>query len=144
MAKREFTTFIFRVTTSSGTTALVNLSDYIDTINGVNLEAVLQESHAAGDAWAEQLYTGLRRLNPVVVGGFYDDQAAGVATGGPHTLFGQSTDLGAERECEIDFGASDIVHFDYLLRRYDRRPTRSELTRFEAELQPTGAVTTAT
>jgi hypothetical protein len=117
-----------------------DLSQYIREVGGVNIEALTQESHAFGDAWVEHLYTGVRRVNEITLSGYYDDAAAT----GPHALFGQTSDIGAEREIEFDFGSSDIVHFDYLLASYNRMPVVGELTRFEATIRPTGAVTTAT
>lgn len=141
MAKFGSDVIKFTVSSASGTTVTHNLANYIDTINGFKLNSMLQESHAFGDAWVENLYTGIKSADDVTVGGFFDD----VAASGPHALMGQTSDLGAERNCEIDFtGTSDIVAFKYLLASYQRSPVRGELTRFEAVLKVSGAVTTAT
>ena len=139
MANYGFNVAKFGVTTASGSTAIVDFSNYIDTYSGAELSAIVQESHAMGDSWAESLYAGIRKMAPITVGGFYQDVASG-----PHAYFGQTTDLGAKRQAEVDFGSSDIVHFSYLLTSYKRQPKRNELTRFEAVLQPTGTVSTAT
>lgn len=120
--------------------ALKDISQYVDTFNGVNIEAILQQSDAFGDSWVEQLYTGVRRINPVTLEGFYND----VAASGPHALMGQTSDLGADRLFEVDFGSSDIVQCRMIITNYNRMPRRGELTRFSVTLTPTGAVTTAT
>ena len=140
MAKYGFNQTLFGVTTASGSTTIKDLSQYVDTWSGADIEAILQESHTMGDSWKEFLYTNIRELKPITLDGFYDD----VAASGPHAVFGQTSDLGAQRDAECDFGASDIIHFTYLLRSYKRQPTRNELTRYSAVLQPTGAVSTAT
>lgn len=125
---------------ASGTTVTHNLSNYIDTLNGFKINAMTQESHAFGDSWVENLYTGVKSADDITVGGFYDD----VAASGPHALFGNTSDIGAERNCEIDFGSSDIVAFKYIELSYQRTPNRGELTRWEMVMKVSGAVTTAT
>lgn len=139
MAKYGSPSVLIGVTTASGSTALKDLTQFIDTINGFKINAATQESHTFGDSWVEHLYTGLRSMDDLTLGGFYDDNASG-----PHAFMGQTSDVGSERQIELDFGSSDIVHFNYILVSYARQPVRGELTKFEAVLKPTGAPTTST
>lgn len=133
--------FVIQVTSSSSTGAFHNISDYITDFSGLNIEAILEESHAVGDSWREVLYTGFRQANEITMGGFYDDAAAS----GPHALFGQATDLGAERVMKLNFGTTNAYpKFDYIIRSYNRTPTRGQLTRFEAVLAISGAITVVT
>lgn len=138
MTKYGQPSVLFGISTASGSTAIKDLSNYIDEINGVKLEALTQQSDAFGDSWVENFYVGVRRLNPITIGGFYDDAASG-----PHLFMGQTSDVGAERQYELDFGSSDLIHGFAIIQSYERMPKRNELTRFQAVLLPTGAVTTA-
>ena len=138
MTKYGSPSVVIGVTTASGSTAIVDMSPYIETINGVKINAMTQETHTFGDSWVENMFTGVKSVDDITVGGFYDDIASG-----PHAYMGQTSDIGAKRQAEISFGASDLVHFSYVLLSYQRAPTRNELTRFESVWKITGAVTTA-
>ena len=129
------------VSTASGSNATVrDISQYVDTINGVVLEALTQQSDAFGDSWFEHLYVGVKKMEDLVLEGFYDD----VGTSGPHAMYGDVAHLGQERNFEINHGASDVVNGDVLIVKYERMPRRNELTRYRLTLRPTGAIGTAT
>lgn len=132
--------FSVKVTSASGTTALHNLSNYVDTVNGLSIEALTAESHAFGDSWREHMYTGMRQMADITLSGFYEDTAAS----GPWFLLGDVALVGAQRTFEFDFGASDILATTALIVTAMRQPTRNELTRFEITIRPSGAPTTAT
>ena len=114
-----------------------NLSGYIDTFNGLEIEAMLQESHAFGDSWVEQLFSGVRRGNEFTVEGFYDDDAAG-----PDATLG-GTVIGTAVAVVVTWGGSKTSTFSALVRAYRRLPSRGESTRFGATLVPSGAITEA-
>jgi hypothetical protein len=130
---------IVSVTTASGTTALTVISNYVDTIGGIKLSALTQETHAFSDAWVENAAVGVNRVEPFTIAGFYDD----AGTSGPHALFGNTSHIGVERRLEIDFGSSDVINIPFLIQSYSRMPTRGELTRYEVECLPSGAPATA-
>ena len=141
MPKTDFTISAFRLTSSSATAAFHDLTQYITEFDGLELLAETQESHTMGDSWAEEAFTGLRRVSPIKIGGFYDD----VAASGPHALLGNTTDIGAERVIKLNFGTTNAYpKVDVIVKRYSRKPVRGELTKFEAEFIPTGAVTVVT
>lgn len=141
MAKTGWDVLKFQVTSVSATTTFHDISQYITDWSGLEILAELQESHALGDAWAEQAYANFRRMSPITFGGFYDD----VAASGPHALFGNATDLGAERVAKLNFGTTNAYpKFDFLIRRYTRKPNRGQLTGYEVEILPTGAITVVT
>ncbi len=129
----------FSVSSASGSTLMVPLTQYVDTINGVKINAMTQETHTFGDSWVENTFTGVKSVDDVTIAGFYDDIASG-----PHFYMGQTSDVGAERQFEIDYGSSDIQHGSYVLLSYNRKPTRGELTRYESVLKISGAITTTT
>ena len=144
MANRGQTDFQVTVTTTSATAAFRDISQQVDTINGFGVEALLEQSDAFGDSWREQLYTGIRQMDDLTLEGFFEDTATAT---GVHAIFGQATDLGAEREVELNFalvaGGTDVAKFDILVRRYERSVRRGALTRYRLTVAPTGAMTTA-
>lgn len=144
MANRGQPEFQIQVTTTSATTSFRDISQQVDTINGFGVEALLEQSDAFGDSWREQLYTGIRQMDDLTLEGFFEDTATAT---GVHAIFGQATDLGAEREMELNFalaaGGTDVAHFDLIIRRYERVVRRGGLTRYRAVVAPTGAMTTA-
>ena len=141
MAKTDGSLVAFKLTSGSATTAFHDISQYIDEFSGLESMADLVESHTLGDSWLEQAYTGFRRMSPITIAGFYDD----VAASGPNALLGNATDLGAERVIKLNFGTTNAYpKTDVIIRRYSRKPARGALTRYEAELMPTGALTVVT
>ena len=127
-------------TVASSATGLLPLQNYIITIGPSKVSALTVQSDAFGDSWVEHLYAGIRRKEPFTIGGFYDD----VASSGPHALFGNASDVGAERYMEIGYGSSDVVNFRAIVQSYAVMPVRGELHGYEVEFLPTGAVGTAT
>lgn len=118
-----------------------NVTQHILTSSAVELESVLEESHAFGDSWREHLATGLQQMNPITFGGFYDD----TAITGPHVVFGDRPTGPASitKTLKVTWGGAKYTEVETHIQKYRRIPSRGALTRFEAELQPTGAVTEA-
>lgn len=145
MAKYGSDQVVIKCSTTSSTSAFQDISNQVDTISGLDMEALLQNTHAFGDAWEESLPTGVKKFGPVVLEAFYDD----VAASGVHTIFGNTSDLGAERVIKVyqagtNSAANNSLKFDTIVQKYSRMPKRGELTRVNITLQPTGAVTTST
>ncbi len=138
MAKVDYSLAAFLVTTSTATTAYHDLGPYITEMNGLDIEAITEESHTMGDAWVENAYTGLRKVNEITISGFYDD----VAASGPVAILGNASDVGAERSIKVKFGTTNVYpKVDVIVRRFARKPVRGALTKFECALLPTGAYT---
>ena len=141
MSKYGSNSIIVAVDNSSGTP--VTMTNYITTINAVSVEAVLNETTAFGDAWAEQLSTGMRRAEPIVLGGLYDD----TSTTGPDAIFNDvasgPSDTGSTRTITITWGGSKTTSCEAIITNYTRTATRGELTAYEVTLTPTGTVTEA-
>jgi hypothetical protein len=119
---------------SAGTT--VNVSQSILEISGIDLEAVLEESHTFGDSWVEQLFTGLKRGADITVKGFFDDDA----DTGFDFMF---KNIGDGRTFQILYGAAKTTTAEVVIKNYRRMPTRGEITKAEAVLSLNGAVTDA-
>ena len=126
---------------SAGTT--VNVSQSVQTINEWNVEAMMEETHTFGDAWVEQMFTGLRKTNEITVGGLYDDTAAT----GSNAMFndpGNTLTSGTTtRTFKVTWGDSKSSSVEVWIKNFKKVPSRGALSRFEATLVPSGAVTEA-
>ena len=127
-------------TAASSATGMLPIQNYIDEGAMYKLTALTAQTDAFGDAYVENSYVGVRRIEPFTISGFYDD----VAASGPHALFGNTSDNGASRNFEIDYGASDVVRFRGIVASYQKVPSRGALTRYTVDVLPSGAVDTAT
>lgn len=139
MAKRDFVQAGIKITSSSSTGSYHIISDYLDTIGGFQIEALTQETHAAGDSYVESAWTGVKRIPDITLGGFFDD----VAASGPRALLG-GVNVGGERNIKYYVATADSYKVDVLIASYQDSPVRNELTRFESVLRPTGAYVTST
>lgn len=134
----------------SDATTLTNMSSYITEFNGINIEAMLQESHTFGDSWVEKLFAGLNQIGDVTLKGFYDD----TATTGPNAIFNDVGNVATTgtglRTLEITWDSvaqaagSRTFTVETIIKAYNRLPSRGGLTMFEAVLTCTGAPTTNT
>ena len=142
MAYYGSNSIVVAVDNSSGTP--VTMTNYVTSIGNIGVEALLQESTAFGDAWVEQLSTGMRRMEPIVLGGLFEN----TATTGPDAVFNDiasgPADTGSTRTGTSPWGGSNTTSVEAILTAYSRTPTRGELTAYEVTLTPTGAVTEAT
>lgn len=118
--------------------SLVDMSNYVMECNGINLEAILEESHALGDAWVEQLFAGLKRVGDITLSGMYDD----TATTGPDVIF-NSIGNTTSRTLKITWGSTKTTSVETIIKSYNRIPARGTITKFEVVLVATGAVTEA-
>lgn len=105
-------------------------------IGNVKLAALLQESHTFGDAWFEALSTGIKKLEDLVLGGFYDD----AATTGPDVKFNA---VGTTVAIVITWGGSKTTSFSAVIESYERVPTKNQFTEYNVTLRPTGVVSEA-
>ena len=110
--------------------------EYVDTIDGLTIEAILEDSNTFGDTWTEQLYSGLRRGQPLTIGGFYDDAANSVS---PKFNANEGTTIAIV----ITWGGSRTSTFNAVLQSWTRTAVREGSTRYTATLIPTGAITEA-
>lgn len=138
MANKGQADFQVRVTTTSATAAYQDISNQVMEISALKMEALVEESDAFGDSWKETLYTGIRRMDDITLSGILDD----VAASGVNAIFGQASDLGAERNWKLNVTtASGVIKTDVIIVSYERMPSRGALTRYQVVGRPTGAVT---
>ena len=134
MAKYGPDDFSISVDNSGGSPVVMDA--YVDELDGMDVEAIIEESHSFGDTWVENLYSGIRKGNPFTIGGFYDD----TATTGPDAIFNS---LGDTRTVTVTWGGSKTTAFECILTKYVRVPGRNQSTRYSVTLTPTGAGTEA-
>lgn len=133
MAKYGSGAVVIEFDNSSGT--LVNMTQHVLELGGIDVQAVLEEdAHTFGDTWREVLATGVKRAEPITIGGFYDD----TATTGPDAIFNS---VGSERTLKVTHGGTKTTSVEAVIQSYRRRPQRNQLTRYEVSVIPTGAVT---
>lgn len=134
MAKVGSPSMRVRVSTASGADAAHDISDYIRSLSGIQVEPLLQEGTAFGESWTKHHFVGVRQGAVITMAGYYDDVA-----GSPHSYFGQPGDIGAERMLEFSFTSTlDTFRTPAKLTRYSRVPSLGGLMEWEAEWSPTG------
>ncbi len=102
MAKYGSNSLIVAVDNSSG--SAVTMTSYITSINAVEVEAILTESHSFGDAWFEQLATGVRKASDLVLGGLFDDQGST----GPDAVFNDVADGPSDSTRTVKIGRAHV------------------------------------
>ena len=112
---------------------MIDLSEYVDTINELNIEAMLQEGHGFGESWVKQLFTGVKQGNDLTLEGFYDD----TATSGPDAVLKA---IGETRQVAITWGGTNKSTFSAVIKNYVRKPVRNELTKYSCTLAPSGEI----
>lgn len=113
------------------------MTQYVQELGGVDIEAMLAESHSFGDAWVEAYWTGIRKMAEITVKGFYDD----AASTGPDVIFNAVGNANATRTLKVTWGSTKTTSVETYIKNYRRLPKRDELTGYEAVLVPTGAPT---
>jgi len=141
MANYGFDDMTFVIDSTAGTT--VDVTQSIRELNGMDVEAMLEESHTMGDSWVEQTFTGLRKMNEITAKGMYDD----AASTGFDAIFNDpgntKTASGASRTLAVKWGGTKITTVEVMIKNYRRLPSRGAITMAECVMTPTGAVTEA-
>jgi len=112
----------------------VDLTDYIDEIGDVTVEALIAETTVFGDSYVKQTAVGLSQMPEFTIAGYYDD----TATTGPDAVLNSPGDT---RTVTITWGESKTTGFDVIIKTYTRKPVKGELHRYECGVVPTGTIT---
>lgn len=117
------------------------VTNHILTMGGAKITSMTEASHAFGDSWEEHTPSGVKRMEPITLEGFWDT----TATTGPHVVFGDPDDgpQDATRTLVLGFGDSKTLTVETYLTSYEVLGQVGQLTRFRAEIQPTGTATWA-
>lgn len=115
------------------------VTDYITEMNGIEIEAVTDPTHAFGDSWEEATGTGLSKVADVVLKGFHDD----TATSGPHVVFRalDTSPSASTRTLAINFGGTNgTATVECRCVKYKLGAKVGNLQTFEVTLRPTGSL----
>lgn len=102
----------------------------------LSIEAMTELATAFGDTWESHLFAGVKRAEPITVGGYYDDTAAT----GPDAKFNV---LGTTLTIVITWGGAKTSSFSAIAKKYDRIAKVGSMTRYIATILPTGTITEA-
>ena len=118
-----------------------NITAHVQTINDVDVEQILEEVRALGDAWDAYLSVGIGKMAPIELGGIYSD----VADGPDDQFAGRVPEAvaTAAKVLIITWAAGKTTTVSTHLVKYVRKVDKNALTRWTATLQPTGAVVEA-
>lgn len=113
------------------------ITGHVLTLGGVKVTSAMQLSHAFGDSAEETTPSGITKVDPLTLGGFWDT----TPTTGPHAVVGTpDTDPnGATRSLVIVFGDGKTFSAETRLVSYAVLGKNGALTEFEAVIQVTGA-----
>jgi hypothetical protein len=142
VSKYGSTSVVFEVDNASG--VLTDMTQHTLELNGVEIEAIVEESHSFGDAWFESLATGLKKMADLVASGFYDD-----AAGGPNEVYGgvaSSPTVSAAngyRTTKVTYGGTKTTTVEALIQKFGRKLSRGKIHMYEVTLRPSGAVVEA-
>ena len=115
------------------------ITGHVLTMSGVKITSALQPSHAFGDAWEEHTPSGLAKMEPMTLTGYWDT----TATTGPHVVFIAPDDSpqDATRTLVVVFGDSKTMTVETYLVSFEVTGKNGALTEFTAVIQPTGTAT---
>ena len=114
----------------------VDISQFVMTLNDVDVEQITEETHSFGDSWEEHIAIGIGKLGQLELGGLYDDQA-----NGPDSLFANRVPEDPNtptRTLKITGRRGKTSSFETFLAKYTRTADRGALTKYKATLLPTG------
>ncbi len=117
---------------------LRDISSFVRSFNGIDIESMTQEGHAFLDTWVTNLFTGMSKVNAMTLEGFYND-----AANTPVSLYAR----GASRRFQITWDAGGgpaarVTLLTVLMQKFTRTPVLGELTKFSLTLLPASSVTT--
>ena len=114
------------------------ITNYVLTMGALKITAGLQPSTAYGDSWEEILMTGVKKGEPIQLGGLFDD----TATTGPHVVMGvpDSSPQASTRTLAIVVGNSKTFTAEGYITSYAVVAKEGALTEFDAVFHPTGSV----
>lgn len=112
------------------------MTSYGTQIDGFERDTKMVETTPFGATDATYVGSGVKRVKPIKISGFYDD----TVTTGPDAVFNT---LGTFATLQITYGNSKSSSVSAGVVSYTRKPKVDDLTGYEVTLQPSGAVTEA-
>jgi hypothetical protein len=120
------------------------ITPYVTSIGGIKITAATQVTTAFGDTWTKNSPTGIKKVEAIKIGGFFDD----TATVGPHVVFltpdttiYDGTTATSRTLTVVVANTPKTFTVEVLLTSYTVMGKNGNLTEYEAELLPTGTGT---
>ena len=120
------------------------VTPYVQTISGLKITSAMQIITAFGDSWEKSSPTGVKKVDPVTIHGFFDD----TATVGPHVVFltpdttaYDGTTSTSRTLVVVVSNSSKTFTVETLLMSYSVLGKTGNLTEYEAVIQPTSTGT---
>lgn len=117
------------------------ITPYVTSIGGLKITSITQIITAFADTWEKSSPTGVKKVDPVTIHGFFDD----TATVGPHVVFltpdttiYDGTTATSRTFTVVVSNSSKTFSGEVLLMSYAVLGKQGNLTEYEAVLQPTG------
>lgn len=107
----------------------------LDTVT-VKIMAIIEKVTPFGATWAAQVYTGISEMGDIGISGLFD-------TASGKFVDQVRTHQGATIACVITYGGSKTTTFSAIVESYSVPVKVGVMTRFSANLRPTGTVTEA-
>ena len=136
MATGKHSSSEITITVDDGAGSPQAITSYVMTMGAMKITAGMTPTTAFGVAWETHLPTGLKKVEPFSLSGFWDD----TATTSPHVVLvaPDSTPSTASRTVTIVFGNSKTFAGEAFLTGYSVIGKAGNLTEFAADFQPTG------
>lgn len=129
-----------KVSTTSSTASFEDISQWVTDFSGLEMEAMIEETHAFGDSWKEQTYAGVKQVSDITLSGPWSDAASGFIGN-----FSAPSRLGTSGCLKVNYGTTNSYpKVDFVIKSFSRSPSRGALTKGTAVLAPSGAVTIGT
>jgi len=120
--------------------SLVDISAYVEKINGVNIERGSEEVTPAGAAATYAMVVNIDKVEDVTIEGVFDD----TATTGPWALMGGSSNRGAIRTLKVTYGSTITRSIEALICACDPVLNEGGKTWYRALLKNASATITET
>jgi len=118
------------------------ITPYVTTIGGIKITAATQVVTAFGDTWTKNSPTGIKKVEPLDIGGFFDD----TATVGPHVVFispdvtlYDGTTATSRSFVVVVANTPKTFTVEVLLTDYEVVGKNGNLNEYKAKLLPTGS-----
>jgi len=120
---------------ASGTPRII--TGFIMDMSGIKITSNMEQSNSYGDSWEESLPSGVSKVDPITLGGFWDT----TLLTGPHASMGvpDASPQSTTRTLVVVFGDSKTFTVECFLESYEVIGNNGNLTKFSAVLRPTGA-----
>lgn len=115
-----------------------NMTSYIKTFNGIEINMGVEEATPPGVAWEAQDFAGFKAIAEVTLEGWYDDTAAT----GPKVVF-DAVGSATTRTLKVTWGGGKYSSVETFTKSYNEVINKKGITTFQVVLRPTGAVTEA-